>query len=116
MKWCYHTVFWLLWLQDSVNDESADQGNNSSLNCTDDFMTPNTSLTSSHGRVISVQSGTPALKLHSPYNNLPPTEAFRKDISDVINFENLPDSTGKYEKLKNVLKSVRDRMKIFQNR
>ncbi|XP_023296969.2 zinc finger CCHC domain-containing protein 8 homolog [Lucilia cuprina] len=50
--------------------------------------------------------GTPVLKF-SPYDNLPNGEKFKVGVSDVINFENLPDSTGKYEQMKQVLKKVR---------
>lgn len=51
--------------------------------------------------------GTPVLKF-SPYDNLPNGENFKVGVSDVINFENLPDSTGKYEQMKQVIKKVRN--------
>lgn len=50
--------------------------------------------------------GTPVLKF-SPYDNLPNGDNFKVGVSDVINFENLPDSTGKYEQMKEVIKKVR---------
>lgn len=50
--------------------------------------------------------GTPLLKF-SPYDKLPTGEQFSKGVSDVINFENLPDSTGKYEQMKMVIQNVR---------
>lgn len=50
--------------------------------------------------------GTPVLKF-SPYDNLPKGDNFKVGVSDVINFENLPDSTGKYEQMKEVIKKVR---------
>ncbi|XP_067632576.1 zinc finger CCHC domain-containing protein 8 homolog [Eurosta solidaginis] len=51
--------------------------------------------------------GTPVLQF-SPYDKLPAGENFKVGVSDVINFENLPDSTGKYEQMKEVIKKVRD--------
>uniref|UniRef100_A0A146MBS3 Zinc finger CCHC domain-containing protein 8 n=1 Tax=Lygus hesperus TaxID=30085 RepID=A0A146MBS3_LYGHE len=102
-------------LQDSVHsaDVSAAETNESST--AEEYSTPNQTLDSSFGRVISVEMGTPSLKIHSPFTSLPPTEAFSKGISDVINFENLPNSTGKYENnLKDVLKSVRQKLSIFR--
>ncbi|KAK9504360.1 hypothetical protein O3M35_010711 [Rhynocoris fuscipes] len=65
------------------------------------------------GRIKSVEFGTPVLN-HSPYTALPAPEKFRKDISDVIYFENLPNSTGKYERLKGVLKSVRTKLNVLR--
>lgn len=50
--------------------------------------------------------GTPIIKF-SPYDNLPNGENFKVGVSDVINFENLPDSTGKYENMKELIKKVR---------
>ncbi|KAL7302986.1 hypothetical protein TKK_0004212 [Trichogramma kaykai] len=54
-----------------------------------------------------VMLGTPILKSCSPYKRLPTAEKFSKDICDVINFENLPDSTGKYDQMVGVLEKVR---------
>lgn len=55
---------------------------------------------------ISIDFGTPLLKF-SPYDNLPPGANFQVGVSDVINFENLPDSTGSYEKMEKIIKKVR---------
>lgn len=59
---------------------------------------------------ISVDFGTPLIKF-SPYDNLPPGENFQVGVSDVINFENLPDSTGSYEKMEKIIKKVRTEVK-----
>lgn len=56
---------------------------------------------------LSTTEGTPLLESCSPYDTLPAGELFSKGVSDVIHFENLPDSTGKYEKMRNVLTKVR---------
>ncbi|KRG04518.1 zinc finger CCHC domain-containing protein 8 homolog isoform X1 [Drosophila mojavensis] len=59
-------------------------------------------------------AGTPILKF-SVYDKLPVGDNFKVGVSDVINFENLPDSTGKYEQMKGVLKNVRRKMEELQN-
>ncbi|XP_069671719.1 zinc finger CCHC domain-containing protein 8 homolog isoform X1 [Periplaneta americana] len=59
------------------------------------------------GKVKSVSFGTPILQSASPYSRLPTAEQFSRDICDVINFENLPDSTGKYEKMNDLIRKVR---------
>lgn len=58
----------------------------------------------------SVVLGTPSLATHSPYTKLPAFEKFSKDVSEHINFENLPGATGSYEKVKNSLKRVRAKL------
>lgn len=58
--------------------------------------------------------GTPVLKSASPYSKLPKPDNFSLDISPVINFENLPNSTGKYEKMTGVLHKVRTALKDLQ--
>lgn len=70
------------------------------------FSTPRSSI-STLGHVKSVDLGTPVLQNASPYTCLPNPEKFSHDICDVINFENLPDSTGKYEKMSNLIRKVR---------
>ncbi|XP_043673637.1 zinc finger CCHC domain-containing protein 8 homolog [Vespula pensylvanica] len=64
-------------------------------------------LNTIQGSIKSVDFGTPILQSTSPYSKLPSSEKFSKNICDVINFENLPDSTGKYEQMTGVLQKVR---------
>ncbi|XP_058462465.1 zinc finger CCHC domain-containing protein 8 homolog [Malaya genurostris] len=52
--------------------------------------------------------GTPILTAFSPFDRLPCGKAFSVGVSDVINFENLPNSTGKYERMKSLLSKVRN--------
>lgn len=60
---------------------------------------------------LSVHCGTPILKSCSPYEKLPiGTEIWRAGVSEVIDFENLPNCTGKYEKMKDVLSKVRKQL------
>lgn len=58
--------------------------------------------------VMSSTFGTPILKTGSPFSRLPDPDKFSKDISQVINFENLPNYTGKYETMVKVINKVRD--------
>ncbi|XP_054008951.1 zinc finger CCHC domain-containing protein 8 homolog [Hylaeus anthracinus] len=71
-------------------------------------------INTSCGSVKSVDLGTPVLQSASPYSKLPSSEKFSKNISDVINFENLPDSTGKYEQMTGVLQKVRNTLAQLQ--
>ncbi|XP_043282025.1 zinc finger CCHC domain-containing protein 8 homolog [Venturia canescens] len=70
--------------------------------------------TPSRGSVKSVDLGTPLLESTSPYSKLPSVENFAKDVCDIINFENLPDSTGKYEKMSGILQKVRNTLAMNQ--
>ncbi|OXU24103.1 hypothetical protein TSAR_010674 [Trichomalopsis sarcophagae] len=64
--------------------------------------------------VKSIHLGTPILKSASPFRKLPSSEKFSKDICDVINFENLPDATGKYDQMSELLQKVRSAVAEFQ--
>lgn len=59
------------------------------------------------GHVDTTIFGCPVLPSFSPFNNLPSGNNFQVGVSDVIAFENLAESTGKYEKLKVLIKKVR---------
>ncbi len=69
----------------------------------------------SFGRVISRSVGTPLLPSKSGHSRLPPPENFSKDICDVINFENLPESTGKFETMRALLRKVKGILKGQRN-
>lgn len=59
--------------------------------------------------------GTPVLKSASPFSTLPKPENFSQDVSPIINFENLPNSTGKYQQMTGVLQKVRTALKSLQS-
>lgn len=59
------------------------------------------------GFVDSTIEGCPLLPSFSPFNALPAGEKFQEGVSDVIAFENLAESTGKYEKMKTLIKKIR---------
>lgn len=58
--------------------------------------------------------GTPILKSASPYSKLPKPDNFSQNISPVINFENLPNATGRYEHMTGILQRVRTSLKGLQ--
>ncbi|KAJ8674881.1 hypothetical protein QAD02_010667 [Eretmocerus hayati] len=94
-----------------LKESSPSLSNATSTNNTGPDVTPQDSPMSGTSRpprnVVEVILGTPILKSCSPYKKLPASEKFSKDICDVINFENLPDSTGKYDKMAELLVKVR---------
>lgn len=59
--------------------------------------------------------GTPILDRKYPYKNLPHPDNFSVNISPVINFENLPNSTGKFEQMIGILQKVRATLKSNVN-
>ena len=96
--------------ENSVNESETAESTSNSTNVTpknNSTMAPVFASTST-SKIIY---GTPILKSCSPYKFLPSAEKFSKDICDVINFENLPDSTGKYDQMVTVLDKVRETLK-----
>ncbi|KAF5301945.1 hypothetical protein FQR65_LT08680 [Abscondita terminalis] len=74
-------------------------------------------LDSSKMNVIKASSfGTPILKSASPYSHLPKFDNFTKNVSGVIHFENLPNSTGKYDQMVGVIAKVRTTLKTMQDK
>lgn len=60
-----------------------------------------------HGHVDSTIEGCPVLPSFSGFSDLPQGDNFQVGVSDVIAFENLADSTGKYEHMKGLIQKVR---------
>lgn len=59
------------------------------------------------GTTKSIVTGTPLLKTSSPFSKLPEGNSWSAGVSDVIDFENLPDAVGTYDKLSGLIKKVR---------
>lgn len=72
----------------------------------------NSPLTPRMGGVRLSTLGTPIMA--SGISKLPADVNFAKDICDVINFENLPDSTGKYIQMSALIKKVRSAVSKIQ--
>ncbi|KAK9889790.1 hypothetical protein WA026_007167 [Henosepilachna vigintioctopunctata] len=95
---------------------------NSEINQSDDNSQNNDSNSCESGGeenepIISIKEstlGTPIIKTGSPYMCLPNPDNFSIGVSPVIDFENLPNSTGKYEKMTGVLSKVRSTMKNLE--
>lgn len=68
---------------------------------------PNTPSPSVVGQSRIAMFGTPLIKQVSPFSKLPTGEKWSVGVTDVIDFENLPDATGTYSKLTGVLDKVR---------
>ncbi len=64
--------------------------------------------------VQMVNEGTPIVTRYSPYGSLPSQQAWAKDTTDHILFENLPDSTGKWDDMLKVIKRGREVRKRMQ--
>ena len=65
--------------------------------------------------VKSSDHGTPIVDTYSPYNELPSSEKWTCYTTDHIFFENLPESTGKYDKMVDILKKCRQAKKDIEN-
>lgn len=58
-------------------------------------------------RAREVVDGTPLLKAVSPFASIPTGDKWSVGVSDVIDFENLPDATGTYKRLRGLISTVR---------
>lgn len=68
---------------------------------------PSTPVASTTGHSREAVSGTPLIKQVSPFTRLPVGEKWSVGVSDVIDFENLPEATGKYGTLRGLIDKVR---------
>ncbi|KAF7282609.1 hypothetical protein GWI33_002328 [Rhynchophorus ferrugineus] len=97
------------------NNKEDEDGNNLNGGASEEAPNKFISFVGVNNTVKTIKDstyGTPILKSSSPYNKLPRLENFTKGVSAVIDFENLPNSTGKYEQMYKVLQKVRDKLKV----
>lgn len=73
------------------------------------------SSSSMAGQSKMAMFGTPLIKQVSPYSKLPVGDKWSVGVTDVIDFENLPDAVGTYSKLTGVLGKVRSVIKRIQD-
>ena len=59
---------------------------------------------------ISKDFGTPILQKEDSINSLPDSSKFGVGIEDHIPFENLPDSTGTFSRMRGLLQKVREKV------
>lgn len=102
----------------AINDENGDTstiGASQSTIGDTSPVTPNPLVNKSLLHVSKeAVCGTPVIKGLSPFNNLPNSEKWREGVSDVLDFENLPESIGKYEKMRTLIEKVRVKVKKIQ--
>lgn len=67
----------------------------------------NTPTPSMAGQSRESVFGTPIIKQVSPFTRLPTGEKWSVGVSEVIDFENLPEATGTYQKLTGLIQKVR---------
>lgn len=63
------------------------------------------------GRSRESVFGTPLIKQVSPFSKLPVGDKWAVGVTDVIDFENLPEATGTYQKLNGVIQKIRTKIK-----
>ena len=64
--------------------------------------------------VAKTDEGTPIVQMHSPYSTLPKSEKWTTQTTDHIMFENLPDSTGKWDQMSSLIKGIREKQKSLK--
>ena len=64
--------------------------------------------------IKTTDNGTPIVDTYSPYSELPTSDKWTCFTTDHIFFENLPESTGKYENMVGILKKCREAKKEIE--
>lgn len=100
-------------LLEALNEANSKNGNptvdeNSNEDETSETSRSNTPVI---GISKSTLTGTPLIKSISPFCKLPDENKWSTGVSEVIDFENLPDATGAYKKLSSVINKVRNVVK-----
>ena len=97
-------------IENSVNENlensSKDESNSNSIT-----ESPASPAIIEVGHVESTVLGVPVLPSFTPFNKLPSGDNFSKGVCDVIAFENLAESTGKYDSMKVLIDKVRGTLK-----
>ena len=60
----------------------------------------------------SVDNATPIVQMYSPFSSLPSQEKWTTNTTDHIMFENLPETTGKWDVMSKLIKSVRSQQSL----
>lgn len=88
-----------------ADDESA--LNVTAANDTDECTEVDGPSTPIVGRSREIVVGTPLLKAVSPFASLPSGEKWSAGVTDMLDFENLPDAIGTYKRLRGLIHTVR---------
>lgn len=89
-----------------TNDTTLDESHDDDGTNTATAATQSPAVTPLNSSIASV-SGTPLLQSSSPYAQPPSGAAWSVGVSDIIDYENLADSTGTFTRMKGVLEKVR---------
>ncbi|XP_023336104.1 zinc finger CCHC domain-containing protein 8 homolog [Eurytemora carolleeae] len=95
-----------------INKEVKKDGKDTSGLNTPSISTPTRQHSSSStgiNVVSKTEPGTPICEIFSPFSRLPSQSGFAKDMSEHVAFENLPDSTGKWDQMVGLIKRIRKR-------
>lgn len=102
--------------------DTSNQSNDSIMNVTGPLPeTPKSILTTNESQNDTITAslngskklvfGTPLIESVSPFTVLPSGSSWSVGVSDIMDFENLPESIGKYKQMKGVINKVRDAVK-----
>lgn len=100
---------------DNLTPEPKTLTNNIPRSAPINIPTARNSSSTSQSGTKEIVLGTPVLNSVSPFSLLPNNDAWAVGVSDIIDFENLPDSTGKYMQMKSVIGKIRQFVKQQQD-
>lgn len=104
---------------DENSKETVAPSSSTNTQATDEIMTDSDKteyLTpESKAKTVRTEYGTPIIDSVTNFTKLPSDDKFAKDICDILYFENLPNSIGKYKKISTLLKKVKDQVDMIQD-
>ena len=74
------------------------------LKTTSFCFSDSTPLPSTIPRVVREEEGTPIPQMYSEYKSLPSLDKWAVGMVDHMNYENLPEATGHYDRVREILK------------
>lgn len=94
--------------KESINDTQLDTNTSTSISSEGNLVA--NSSNKSFGSIKNETLGTPVLNRFSLYENRPSHDSFSKGMVDMVDHENLPNATGTFAKIKEILKYVRKKI------
>jgi len=102
------------YVRGEMQDTSTKNPENNELLKTPTEEAPEIQTTPARSVPKSIENGTPIAQMHSPYTNLPAQDKWTTQTTDHIMFENLPDSTGKWDEMSSLMKRIREQQKSLK--